>query len=197
MIELVTRSPWSIAFLVVYPVLFPPARAETGYDAWLRYAPLEPASAKLYAHLPAAVFTSAASPVLETAQRELLRGVRGMLGKTLRVESRPPDGDAIVLATFDAPVEGTYSLKTTKRNGHYFLTIAGAGDRGVLYGVFTFLRRIALGREIDNLDEHGAPYAPVRWTNEWDNLDGSIGARLRRPVDFLRERPCRPGFDAR
>ncbi|HLN03794.1 MAG TPA: alpha-glucuronidase family glycosyl hydrolase [Bryobacteraceae bacterium] len=169
-----TRCAWSLALLAAYPVLLPSMRAETGYDAWLRYAPVEPASAELYSHLPAAVFTSGASPMLETARRELLRGVRGMLGKTLQVESRLPAGDTIVLATLDAPVEGTYLLKTTKRNGHYVLTIAGAGDRGILYGVFAFLRRIALGRGIENLDEQSVPYAPVRWTNEWDNLDGSI-----------------------
>ena len=149
-------------------------RAETGYDAWLRYAPVDPASAKLYANLPAVVFTSGGSPVLEAAQAELVRGVRDMLGKTLHVESNAPAADAIVLETFDAPAEGTYLLQTTRRNGHNTVKIAGAGDRGVLYGVFAFLRRIALGRDIENLDEQAAPQAPVRWTNEWDNLDGSI-----------------------
>ena len=166
-----TRRHWSIALLATVPALLPPLRAETGYDAWLRYAPVDAAP---YSHLPAAVFSSGASPVLETAQRELARGVRGMLGKTLRVESQRPAGDAIVLETFDAPVEGTYRLKTTKSNGHYVVTIAGAGDSGVLYGVFAFLRSIALGRSIENLDEQAAPHVPVRWTNEWDNLDGSI-----------------------
>jgi len=167
----VIRRHWSIALFGALQALFPSVRAETGYDAWLRYAPV---NAEPYSHLPAAVYTSSASPVQETTRRELVRGVRGMLGKTLRVESQLPAGDAIVLETFDAPVEGTYRLKTTTRNGHYVLTIAGAGDRGVLYGVFAFLRCIALGREIENLDEQAAPSAPVRWTNEWDNLDGSI-----------------------
>ena len=54
------------------------------------------------------------------------------------------------------------------------LLVAGADDRGVLYGTFALLRRIALHGEIETLDEQDAPYAPVRWTNEWDNLDGSI-----------------------
>ena len=97
-----------------------------------------------------------------------------MLGKTLNVAAKLPAGDAIVLEIFDAPVDGTYLLRMTKRAGHNVVRIAGAGDRGVLYGVFAFLRRIALGRAIENLDERGAPQAPVRWTNEWDNLDGSI-----------------------
>jgi alpha-glucuronidase len=165
---------WWIAFLALCLALCPPMRAETGYDAWLRYAPVDPAAAKLYAHLPAVVFTSGRSPVMEAAQAELVRGIRGMVGKTLNVESKLPEGDAIVLETFDAPVEGTYLLKAAKRKGHYVIKIAGAGDRGVLYGVFAFLRRISLGREIQRLDEQAAPYASVRWTNEWDNVDGSV-----------------------
>ncbi len=152
----------------------PPLIAETGYDAWLRYTPVAPEIARLYATMPAVVFVSGDSPVLESARRELLRGVRGTLGKTLRAASRMPSGDTIVLATFEAPVEGSYRLKADTRNGHTILMIEGAGDRGVLYGVFALLRRIALGRGIENLDEQGAPSAPVRWTNEWDNLDGTI-----------------------
>ena len=53
------------------------------------------------------------------------------------------------------------------------IVISGNG-RGVLYGVFALLRRIALGQPVAALDEHDAPYAPVRWVNHWDNLDGSI-----------------------
>ena len=44
----------------------------------------------------------------------------------------------------------------------------------MLYGAFALLRKIALGEPIDALDEKQAPYAPIRWVNQWDNLDGSI-----------------------
>ena len=175
----------SIAVLALWTAIS--AQAETGYDAWLRYAPVSPAAARLYKRLPARIFTAGRSPVLEAAQQELARGVRGMLGKTLHAEPRFPAGDCIVLATFDAlpgiapglrimptPVEGSYLLKAIELHGHSLLLIAGRDDRGVLYGVFGLLRRIALESKIEHLDESGAPSAPVRWTNEWDNLDGSI-----------------------
>ena len=178
------RRAWLLALLT-----FPPAFAfaETGYDAWLRYAPVDGETAKLYARLPPVVFAPGNSPVLNAARDELLRGARGMLHRRLRVESHPPPGDAIVLATFDSlsrivpeftpprePVAGSYVLKAMRRHSHSLLLIAGDGGRGVLYGVFAFLRRIALGRPIEYLDEQSAPHAPVRWTNEWDNLDGTI-----------------------
>ncbi len=178
------RAAHSIALLAIWPAI---ALSETGYDAWLRYAPVTPSAVQLYTRLPAAVFASGASPVFQAAQQELVRGVRVMLGKTLHIESRLSSRDAIILATFDAlpgvvpgvsrppsAVGGSYLLKTLARNGHFILLIAGADDRGVLYGMFALLRRMALERDIENLDEFASPYAPVRWTNEWDNLDGSI-----------------------
>jgi alpha-glucuronidase len=54
------------------------------------------------------------------------------------------------------------------------LAVAGGNERGVLYGVFALLRRIALGEPLEKLDVLEAPYAPVRWINHWDNLDGTI-----------------------
>jgi alpha-glucuronidase len=65
-------------------------------------------------------------------------------------------------------------LRATEVRGHSTLIVSGANDRAVLYAVFSLLRRLALHREIQNIDEAQVPYAPLRWTNEWDNLDGSI-----------------------
>jgi alpha-glucuronidase len=63
--------------------------------------------------------------------------------------------------------------------------VAGRDDRGVLYGVFSLLRHIALHEPIDRLNERQAPAAPVRWTNEWDNLDGSIERGYAGPSIFF------------
>ncbi len=162
--------------------------AETGADAWLRHAPLDDAAARPYlATLPAVVATYTNSPVAQSAERELLRGIRGMLGRTLRLQSGLPAESAIVLGTVadlqraaprlhveaDLPVDG-YWLTTASLNGVSYTVITAANDRGVLYGVFGFLRKIALGEPVAKLDEKQSPYAPVRWVNEWDNLDGSI-----------------------
>ena len=44
----------------------------------------------------------------------------------------------------------------------------------MLYGAFALLRKIAVGDSIARLNEKQTPYAPVRWVNQWDNLDGTI-----------------------
>ncbi len=189
-------------FATVIPaVLLLPLRAfsETGYEAWLRYAPVGDAALRsYYSTLPATVVALGDSPVIGSARDELLRGVRGMLGRTLRVEKQLPNEDAIVLGDFaelrraapelklegDLP-EDAFWLKTVTISGRSFLVIAASNPRGVLYGTFALLRRIALLRPITDLDEKEIPYAPVRWVNHWDNLDGSIERGYGGPSIFF------------
>jgi len=48
------------------------SRAETGAEAWLRYAPLEKLAAQMYSDLPATVVVLGDSHVLNSAKAELL-----------------------------------------------------------------------------------------------------------------------------
>jgi alpha-glucuronidase len=162
--------------------------AETGRAAWLRYAALSDGSARQYREIVPAVVTRLgdAAP-LESARRELLLGIRGMLGRTVRLDSRVPNESAIVLGTlgairqafpqFDAAANlepDGYWLKTLRAGATRYTIVTAANDRGVLYGAFALLRKIALGDPVGDLDEKQSPFAPVRWINQWDNLDGSI-----------------------
>jgi len=155
-------------------------RAETGYDAWLRYSPRTVAA-------PSVVSEFGNSAVLDSARGELIRGVRGVAGKTLRLESGVPKEPAILLGTLPSLQQAVpqwrlsanlapdaYWLKTVSINGVRFTVVTAQNDRGVLYGTFALLRKLSLGESIDNLDEQQTPYAPLRWVNQWDNLDGSI-----------------------
>src|SRR5207237_4016768 len=109
-----------------------------------------------------------------------------MLRRTLRMDSRLAGEDAILLGTSadisqaapqfnlpDLPLDA-YLLRTVSAGAVRYLIVTAANDRGVLYGAFALLRKIALGEVISDLDETQEPYAPVRWINQWDNLDGSI-----------------------
>ncbi|HEY6393668.1 MAG TPA: alpha-glucuronidase family glycosyl hydrolase [Bryobacteraceae bacterium] len=153
-------------------------RAESGYDVWLRYAPIENRQT-----IPAVIASIGDSKLIESARQEAIRGVRGMLGRTLRAETGLPNESAIILGTLaDLPqlhltanlkVDG-YLLKTVRRDKLTYTVVTAANDRGVLYGAFALLRKIAMGESIGELDEQQSPHAPVRWVNHWDNLDGSI-----------------------
>jgi alpha-glucuronidase len=134
--------------------------------------------------LPATVVMLGEGAVTNSARAELIRGVRGMTGKTLRAESSIPEESAFVLATVDRlPLQwrlnaklapDAYLLKTVVTGAQRYTVITAANDRGVLYGTFAVLRKMAIGEPIDRLDETQSPSVPVRWVNQWDNLDGSI-----------------------
>jgi alpha-glucuronidase len=162
--------------------------AENGADAWLRYAPLDETAAQAYrTNLPAVVATFSATPAASSAQRELLRGVRGMLGRTLRISSTLPTENAFLIGTLadlrqaapqvkltaDIPADGFW-LTRVAAGGVTYTVITASNDRGVLYGVFAYLRKLATGAPLAKLDEKQSPYASVRWVNQWDNPDGSI-----------------------
>jgi alpha-glucuronidase len=128
------------------------AQAESGYDAWLRYSAPTPGVAPIITVL-------GNSTLLESARQELVRGFR------------TPTAQAIVLGGLAANLkQDGYELKTT--DGKTFIT--GANDRGVMYGAFALLRKVALGESLAKLNEKSEPRVPVRWVNHWDNLDGSI-----------------------
>ena len=161
--------------------------AENGEAGWLRYARLDPASASKYSMLPTKLLVLGDSEVLKAAQSEILNGFHSMLDRTLRISGAPLTGSAILVGTcervrkfdrafqFSAGLEGDgYELISGMIHGQRVIVIVGRTERGVLYGTFAFLRKIALGADVSNLKTVENPSAPVRWINQWDNLDGSI-----------------------
>jgi alpha-glucuronidase len=159
--------------------------AETGHDAWLRYPPIE----RSYDGFPAILVVLGDTPILKSCQEELLRGLRGMLGRTERIERGVKDlpaESAVLIGTLasirqldstfaDPALKGDgYLLKTVVMKGQPRLVITALTERGVLYGTFALLRKIGLGQPVDALNEREIPYAQIRLLNHWDNLDGTI-----------------------
>jgi alpha-glucuronidase len=178
----------SIAALMAWLMAAAGLQAETGYSAWLRYAAPDAAASRQYrTDVPAVVTVLGRAGLARNAQEELMRGIRGMLGRTLRAEPRLTGEASIVLGTL-ADVRQTapelassanlepdgYWLKTMRLNGIPHIIVTAINDRGVLYGTFALLRKIALGESVAALDEKESPSAPIRWVNQWDNLNGSI-----------------------
>jgi alpha-glucuronidase len=178
-----------------------PACAQAGLaldtEAWLRYARLEARAAQTYRTLPATAVLLGNSPILENAQRELGTGIEKLLGRPLNLSVRV-NGPAIVLGTIkdvddispslhppSALEADGYWTTTARIRGSECLVITAANDRGVLYGVFALLSKIARGESIAPEDEVQNPYAAVRWVNQWDNLDGRIERGYGGPSIFF------------
>jgi len=175
------------AALLVLITFCPAARAETGYNAWLRYAALTDVARSQYSSLPETVTVLSDSQLLASAQSELVRGVQGMLGRRITPYAGVPNQPTIVLGTLaDLNKNGAalqapsalnsdgYWLTTGRIHGFPCIVITGLTDRGVLYGAFAWLSAVARSQNVNNLDHAESPFVPLRWINQWDNLDGSI-----------------------
>jgi alpha-glucuronidase len=162
-------------------------RAEDGSQGWLRYAPpVRDGIPVSYAAMPRALVNLDTSPPAASAQSEMLRGVRGMLERTLRVVRVPQAQDAWVLGTVEEirtalpgfrasqlKPEG-FAIAVLHAQGQTYWIIAGADARGLLYGTFHVLSGIARGESFASMQGNSSPAAPIRWVDEWDNLNGSI-----------------------
>ena len=160
--------------------------------AWLAYSTVDagrvfPAGTSV----PDTILRLGDSSVEATAADELRLGFEGMLHRILRLntstEASSSAQNLIVVGSEKELAAWRPSLKSAKALGpegfrlrrvvegkRSLLIVEGADERGVLYGSFALLRRIAEERSLVGLDVVEAPSAPVRWTNEWDNADGSI-----------------------
>src|SRR6266851_2279328 len=174
-----------------------PLHADTGQDAWLRYASLEAAARAQYESLPANLVVLEDSPLLNSAQGEMIRGVKGMTGKTL-LAGKSVQERAIVLGTLAAihaaapglalpsalEADGFW-LVTAQVRGFDCLIVTSPRERGVLYGVFALLSKVARGDNVAGLNEVRQPSAALRWVDQWDNLNGSIERGYAGPSIFF------------
>jgi alpha-glucuronidase len=178
--------------------------AEDGAAGWLRYAPLDhEAAAVISKDFPRSVEALDPSPVVLSAQREAVKGLASMLGVTIDVAPDSFPDSALVLGTvaeiqqrfpawkpdvslgrdgFEIETIQSYHRGAVTgvmtgampRNGHGYILVAGADVRGVLYGTFRLLEKIAEGQGLSKLKDTESPAAPVRWVDQWDNLNGTI-----------------------
>jgi len=190
---------WLIVPFLATISLFAQAGSAADREAWLQYARLDANAVKTYESLPGTSVVLGKSPVLDTAQQELSLGIEKMLGRKLRAHDKVRER-AIVLGTvrelreispFLKPpraIEGDgYWLTYAKIHDASCVVVAAGNDRGVLYGVFALLGRIARGEKIAGIDEVHNPYAPIRWVNQWDNLDGRIERGYGGPSIFFED----------
>jgi alpha-glucuronidase len=182
------QSACRMAFVFVALMLWGhSARAEDGYDLWLRYRPLDTQWVDPYRHAATQLVGDAGSPTLQAARSELTRGLSGLLGSAPRSVERVTQDGAIVFGTAQStPLiahlglkpqssahEG-YVIRSVVIDGHHATVIAANDDIGVLYGAFQFLRLLQTHQPLEQLNVSSSPQIQLRLLNHWDNLDGSI-----------------------
>ena len=160
-----------------------PARAESGYDLWLRYNAVETPARTAYAAAARTLVGGAPSPTLDVARDELLRGLSGLLGRKQTIATTAAPGALIYGTPASSPIiaalkldltaagdEG-YDIRSETIDGNNVTVIAANSDRGVLYGAFAYLRLIQTRKPVTALAIATAPQHKVRILNHWDNLN--------------------------
>jgi alpha-glucuronidase len=161
------------------------ARAEDGYDLWLRYQSLPPACRAAEQSQASALVGEASTPRLAAAKAELERGLTGLLG----VGDLPAvlqDGAVLFgtpassprIAALDLPLQPLgpegFLIRRARVQGRQVTVVAGASDLGVLYGAFRLLRDVQTCRPLERLDVADRPKVKLRVLDHWDNLDRTV-----------------------
>jgi alpha-glucuronidase len=177
-------------FFAVAALAVPGARAEDGYELWLRYVTVSDGDllARYRASISEVVF-EAPSPTLRSARGELLRGLRGLLGTEVPLSRDATREGALVVGmpetsrVVDSPavrayLEGAgdegFVIRSATIGGRRATVIGANSDVGVLYGVFRFLRLLQTHASLEDLSLVEAPRVRLRLLNHWDNLDRTV-----------------------
>ena len=193
-------SPTVVRYLLGALLMLVPAcaRAEDGYDLWLRYRPVTDSTRLAeYRALFSRIILPGESATLRVAREELARGLRGLLGSAVTIESTSGSGAIIAGTPATSPYIGRMGLSreldeagpegfvirrilvrassgTLASSEMQYLVVAANSDVGVLYGVFHLLRQLENLRPIVQLPVVEHPRVGLRLLNHWDNLDRSV-----------------------
>lgn len=158
-----------------------PARAEDGYDLWLRYRPLPTAQASAVAERATSVVRDETDPTIELAAAELVRGITGLTGRAVAA-GNVATGAIVIgtarsarIAALRLPLAGLgdegFVVRSATVDGKPVTVVAANRPIGVLYGAFRLLRIAQTGGSIGKLSVVDRPKLGLRMLNHWDNLD--------------------------
>lgn len=184
-----SKAHAAVGLCVASLLLATGVRAETGYELWLRYAPVEEALLVSYRPVTASIVVESDDATAVIARDELRRGLASMLGTDVSVvPTVEADGAVVVGTPRTSPLVASlkwderlaalgpegFVLKTARVAGRQATVIASQTEVGVLYGTFYFLRLLATGEPLAGLDVEQRPRIQRRLLNHWDNLDGTV-----------------------
>jgi alpha-glucuronidase len=148
--------------------------ADDGYRLWLKYEKItNEVKRKAYAARLSQVSINFTDPTIIVALKELNMASVGMLGINVKeVEKISADNYGLELKVQNIadPNPEAYQIKTINKR----LVISGNTSKGVLYGVFEFLKMIQKEESITKIDISSSPKIQLRLLNHWDNNNGTI-----------------------
>jgi alpha-glucuronidase len=165
------------------------SQAENGYDLWLRYKAIDNKQLlTAYRQQVTSLYAYGTSATLTAAKEEFLIGTKGLLETTIPLSNAVSVNGTVVLGTAAslpahalnigaeldlAGAEGYVIVSRTYR-GKKCIIITANTDKGILYGVFHFLRLLQTQQSLTSLAIVSLPELQLRLLNHWDNLDRTV-----------------------
>ncbi|MEY4384233.1 MAG: hypothetical protein RI995_1775 [Bacteroidota bacterium] len=157
-VELAVKSMLCIFFFLTFGL-----QADDGYRLWLKFDKSKFASK--YQHIDTRIqHQFPANEIIQTAQKELIRGINGLLGH----KGAHPGSIQIVFKQNKKIANQGYQIQVNGKK----IVIEASEPNGILYGTFGLLRQMQQGQSLHN--ETSLPKIQLRMLNHWDNVLGTI-----------------------
>lgn len=166
------------------------SKKSAGYNCWLEYRKLEDSQLiQEYIKWCKNIVIFEDSDIVQNALDELKMGIKMLLGIKPLVSVEPVMQDYMLIGTFaendviDALLEidekerigeEGFIIKLINNSEGSILVIAGKTDKGLLYGVFDFIKALQTQKNLRSILRIENPSNQLRILNHWDNLDGSV-----------------------
>lgn len=176
----------AILFLIVLFWGLPKIWADDGYRLWLKFDLIEDEYSRTnYLEQITFIQLEGQSTILETAQKELSKGLNGLLGQQIPLGNPSNNSQGIFLGIAGSTAQinqlvsskemeaiGTEGYLIKELDGN--IAIVGKDEKGVLYGAFHFLRLVQTHQSLEGITIQESPKVKLRLLNHWDNLDRTV-----------------------
>ncbi len=168
---------------IIFPGL---VSAESGEKLWLRYEPVSESVIQDYSVLNS-IYAEGNSAISDMAKEELVRALNGLADANVELNKRVAGSSVLmgvgVAEKMNIPGleedlekcgEEGFVIKEIGGKDDLRVVITANSDAGVLYGTYSFIRKMQNEEKISGLNIVEAPKYQYRLLNHWDNLNGTV-----------------------
>ena len=162
------------------------AFCQNPYDLWLQYDKIEDKTLlDSYKKQISNVYLNLNSATGDVIEEEIEKSFKGLLNIEPKFDNKTPNLIISTLDKLDPSLkkklsktsnindEG-YVIQHISEKGESKLILSAKTEKGLLYGVFNFIKQIQLHKDLSKLAIVDSPKIQKRVLNHWDNLDRSV-----------------------